>query len=182
MVIRLDDISPNTDPAKLDDLLSIIKNFLPDADIWLGVTFFAKFASNGAVYPELPLKDKSMDFFFNVNRFMRLADREFNGKLCSHGLWHFDHTKSMALAEASIITSCRLLESDTFIPPFNKWDYMTERFCSENGINLVKSQEDGWLSFEFNEFDPEKQLWYLHPWRWTPNMLREYFSKSMVGK
>lgn len=180
MVIRVDDVSPNTDQSRLDELVSVIRNLLPDADFLIGVTFFGKYSPNGAIYPDLPLKEKPMRYFFDVNRFVH--NREFPGKICSHGLWHFDHQAAeLGLAEASIVTSCKLLMTDTFIPPFNRWDFLTEKICKENGITLIKSQEEGWRSFECNEFDPSHQNWYFHPWRWTPETLRTYLTKKMVA-
>ena len=66
----------------------------------------------------------------------------------------------------SIITSCSLAQGKTFIPPFNKWDKNTESICEEFGIELIKF-EDGWLCMEYNSFDPEQELWYLHSREFT---------------
>ena len=66
----------------------------------------------------------------------------------------------------SIITSCALAKSSIFVPPFNKWDKNTEEICEENKIELVKF-EDGWLCCEYNKYDSNHNLWYLHAREFT---------------
>lgn len=181
MIIRMDDVSANTDSTKLDDLCSTIMNFIPDAHIWLGVTFFCKFDPKGAVYPQLPLKGKPLDFFFDVDR--TAHGRELWHKVVSHGLWHLDHAKiSSDLQEASILTSCNLLRADTFVPPFNSYNEETEQICRRHGIRLIRSEIEGFKSFEWNQFDKMHERWYLHPWRWDSGSMREYLSKELAVK
>ena len=61
----------------------------------------------------------------------------------------------------SIFVSCSLSQSMIFVPPFNKWNQDTEDICKEQGITLIKF-EDGWLCMEYNDFDPNHDLWYVH--------------------
>jgi hypothetical protein len=80
----------------------------------------------------------------------------------SHGLIHVDHRLLDEHAqEMSVIVSCSIAKSKIFVPPFNKWNKLTEKICFENGIELVKF-EDGWKCIEYNSFDPDQKLWYIH--------------------
>lgn len=180
MIFRNDDVNRNTDMDKLNAIYRIIRNYFPAAEILTAVSIFSKYSKSEAVYPSLPLKGKPLDYFLNVDQVVRAIHTGCDSKVVSHGLWHFDHTSvDQELAKASIITSCRLLYTDIFVPPFNKWDNHVERICAEAGIQLIKSNEDGWRSIEFNPvFDPRIKNWYLHSWRWTPESLAEYFEKS----
>jgi hypothetical protein len=144
---------------------------------------FSKTSPNYAqsVYPDLPLKDKTLDYFFYVDKAKSeesLSEYDFdNMTIASHGLWHFDHTKvGNELKRASIITSCQLLSTDVFVPPFNRWDEEMARICSENGITMIRSEQEGWKSFEHNKFDESHKFWYFHSWRWTPETLKGYLN------
>lgn len=177
MIFRNDDVSSNT--VDLKQVYDIINSKYPSCEILSATSVFSKDAMNGSVYPDLPLKDKSLDYFFNVDRVKScpsFIENDFpNVKVISHGLWHFDHTVvDTQLKKASIISSCRLLNTDTFVPPFNKWDDEMELICASNGIKIIKSDFDGWKSFEHNPFDPNHELWYFHSWRWDAQRLKEY--------
>jgi hypothetical protein len=66
----------------------------------------------------------------------------------------------------SILTSCSIVDTKIFVPPFNAFNETTEEICRDNGITLVKP--DGWKSIEHNDIDREHEKWYCHAWRWTP--------------
>lgn len=173
VIIRNDDISANTDLSRLDEIHAVIKSVIPEIEIWACVNLFAKYCPEGAVYPDLPLKDKPQSYFYDVDRITYLRDMDVT--IVSHGLWHLDHSQAcQSLQEASIITSCRILGTNIFVPPFNRFSDVTERVCSDNNILLIKSDSEGWKSFEFNEFNPEHKKWYFHSWRWKPKQLKEY--------
>lgn len=177
MIIRNDDVNANT--VDLKQTYDIINSKFPDCIIYSCTSVLAKYSISGAIYPKLPLKDQPLDYFFDVDRVKSDAwfvEKDFpNVKVISHGLWHFDHTKvESQLKKASIISSCRLLYTDTFVPPFNKWDNEMESICLDNGITMIKSNESGWKSFEHNKFDPSHELWYFHSWRWKHQELKDY--------
>jgi len=95
--------------------------------------------------------------------------------LAGHGLWHVDHRLlHYSVQEASILTSCALINSVMFIPPFNKYDNGTQLICDEHGIDLVKF-EDGWKSMEFNRYDNEHDKYYLHAREWTMEKIIDWF-------
>jgi hypothetical protein len=84
--------------------------------------------------------------------------------VASHGLIHLDHSRvGYDAQEMNILTSCNLLKTNMFIPPFNRYNEDTVKICEKNGIELLVG---GWKSLKFNEYDPEHEKWYLHPWEW----------------
>lgn len=174
MIIRNDDISSNT---KFDGLMEIYQSILslyPNCELWSCVTQFSKSTELGSVYPGLPLKDKPFDYFLDVDEYTGSPYAELS-KVVSHGLWHMDHTKiDSQLKKASIVSSCRLLKTDIFVPPFNRFDDEMDSICQYFGIQLVKSDYEGWRSFEHNKFDPTHELWYFHSWRWDSKTLKDY--------
>lgn len=170
IIFRNDDVSPNTDLASLEEMYLGIFSMFPDAEIWSCVTIFAKHNESGSVYPNPPFKNQPRGFFYDVDQLS--AAFQFPGsKVVSHGLWHIDHSKaSYELQEASILTSCKLLDTKIFVPPFNAWNPDTDLICARNDIQLIK-YEEGWKSLEHNQFDSDHSLWYLHSWRYTPESL-----------
>lgn len=177
MIIRNDDVNANSNFREMDAMYGLLRSVIsPTPEIWSCVNMFSKQNEKGAVHPGIPLKEQPLPYFFEVDQRINLNDiAQFDsGIIVSHGLWHFDHTDaSMDLQEASIVTSCQLLFTNVFVPPFNKWDARMEHICIERGIRLVKPSE-GWKSFEHNKFDVTHPLWYFHSWKWTPDKLREY--------
>lgn len=181
LIFRNDDVSENTNFKQLYELYSVIESFAPMSEIWSCVTVLSHSAPSGAVYPSLPLKTKPFEYFLDVNQAIA-NPHMIPAKVVSHGLWHFDHTKiERELMAASIVSSCKLLYTDTFVPPFNKWSEAMSDVCRYHGIRLVKSNEEGWKSFEFNEFDPSHELWYFHSWKWTPEKLRDYLAHGYAN-
>lgn len=173
-VFRNDDVNANTNMAQLAELYAVLREFDPSAEIWSCVTVLSKTSQLGSVYPSLPLKLKPFHYFLEVDDALVPHDLNLLSRVVSHGLWHLDHSKiEPQLQEASIVSSCRLLKTDIFVPPFNNWNGYTEMVCERHGIQLVK-YEEGWKSFEHNEYDPSHDLWYFHSWKWTPERLRSY--------
>ena len=83
-------------------------------------------------------------------------------QVISHGLVHADHRlMSKGAQELSILTSTSLLNTNTFLPPFNHWNEDTEAICKKHNINLIKF-EDGWRSLEHEQFNRLRTKWYLH--------------------
>lgn len=180
MIVRFDDISPNTNIYKMNYLIKVLEDAIPDLEIWLAVNMFSKSSTVNSVYPDVPFKDKPKDYFYNVDR--TFLPHIFNRKLVSHGLIHCDHSRiGIDAQEMSIVSSCKYLETDVFVPPFNRWNEATELVCKENGIKLQKIS-DGWLSMEHNDFNPKHDKWYLHPWKWTPEELGDYLASKKLGQ
>ena len=188
MIIRIDDVSPSTDMAELEDLVLEIQKSLRPEKIMMAVNILGKDNGEGSVYPKTPFKDREANFFYNIDSMLDIdtIPEASNIQLVSHGLLHLDHSKMpKATQEMSILSSCSYLDSRVFVPPFNRYTHITEAICVENRITLIKPQE-GWRSLDYHalkvgDFDPSHDLWYLHPWRWTVELFREKVSGKVSG-
>lgn len=165
IIFRDDDINYNTNFYKLYYLYQLISEVFPSSEIWACVTLFSRQNGRGSVYDEIPFKNKPVPWFYDVDRILERFHILHKVKICSHGLFHVDHSKLHKEAqEMSIISSCRFLKTSVFVPPFNRFNDDTISVCRENGIELI--QKDGWRNFEYADFDPSHPKWYFHSWRW----------------
>jgi hypothetical protein len=99
------------------------------------------------------------------------------GKICSHGLLHIDHKGlPFEMQEMSIVTSCSLLKTDIFVPPFSEYDDNTIKVCKKHGIQLIL--RDLWQPLDYKDFNPAHDLWYFHSWRYTVSSLKEKFAHA----
>ncbi len=175
MIFRNDDVCANTDINDLHDSFYLpLHDKYPDAKIYSCVTLFSKKSESGSVYPDVPFKDKPLEYFLSVDRFLGRYMAPDYVTTVSHGAWHFDHSALSKEAQyCSIISSCAILKTRIFCPPFNRWSSDTEAICNDNGIQLLK-MEDGWKSLEHNKFDKNHGLFYFHSWRWKSKEFMEY--------
>lgn len=170
VIFRNDDINPSTDFNNVKKQYNVIRELVPDVEIWQGVTLFGKENKKGSVYADTPFKDKPTDWFFDIDNYYSHKSCNLSDKQCSHGLFHADHTRMSRDAQAmSIIGSCKILKSDTFLPPFNRYNGETKLICKENGIHMIT--KTGWKNLIFNDFDPNHKLWYWHSWEWSAKAL-----------
>jgi hypothetical protein len=172
LIIRNDDVSMASNTWDILEMYNKIKGKYPEAKIWTAVTVFSK-GREGSLYDEIPLKDRSLGFFYDVDSAWRYK-RGFGDKIVSHGLLHVDHTQIEKTAvEMSIVTSCNFLETDTFVPPFGKVNDTVREICHHYGIKIAPLYpDDEWLSIEHNKFDPTHEKWYFHSWRYTPKSFK----------
>lgn len=166
VIIRIDDISPNTNFTELRKQVGLIhdKGF----KVIAGVTLFAKDSDDGAVYPNNPFKERPNTYFWSVDKYINMQDVYDCGigvnEIASHGLFHADHSRlSHDAQEESILSSCNLLKTYKFIAPFNRVNEDTWKVLSDNGIGLVNGEQ--WRSLEDVVFDDTHDFWYYHPWR-----------------
>lgn len=121
-------------------------------------------AENGRVFrKQLSAQSSLLPFYYSMNQ--TFIPKSIEGViLASHGLVHCDHRLlNYQAQELSILTSCGLVRTNYFVPPFNKWNEDTEAICREHGIKLQKF-EDGWRSCEHEVFDEYSRIgYYLHP-------------------
>jgi len=174
IIFRNDDISPNTDFDQVHEIYSLIKSKVPDCQIWSCVNLFSMYSMDGALYPDLPLSPKPMSYFYNVDQ---VWNRSIDGleKIVSHGILHNDHTKfGRDAKELSILTSCKFLKTNIFVPPFSRYDADMDTICKNNDIHMSK-REDGWKSLESEPFNSKHNLWFFHSWRFTPETFKEVF-------
>jgi hypothetical protein len=116
------------------------------------------------VFPQILSAYSDHTVFFAADKCCALKREDFPQyvSVASHGLVHVDHRLlSYDAQELSIVSSCALTGSHTFVPPFNKWNNHTEDVCNKHNIDLIKF-EDGWRCIEYEPFALGQQLWYIH--------------------
>lgn len=172
MIFRNDDINPSTDLDTLYEMYEVIGRLFPSSMIISCVTLFGIWNDKQAVYPDLPLKNKPTEWFYNVNRVLHKHSHVI-GDIASHGLFHVKHsTLSRDAQEMSILGSCNFLNTKKFVAPFNDYNANTVDICKGNGIELLTKEYD-WKSLEFNKFNPDHKFWYFHSWRYTKKQLMD---------
>lgn len=167
--VRIDDINPNTDQAKLKAMLAILRARWPSCRLLLGVSPLAHVVGQEdleQVHPKILNAHSDYRLLYAATRMWlpsptEYADIDPAPEFASHGLVHVDHRLLCKEAqELSIILSCSLSRSDVFIPPFNKWNTDTEDICRRQQVELVKF-EDGWRHIGYTD-DLELPLLYFH--------------------
>lgn len=184
MIVRIDDVNANTDFRDFYQQLDILQPIFDE--IILGVNLFSKSSSNGAIYPELPLRNHPQEYFYDVDRILYIETIESLLKIpkvsiVSHGLIHGMHSQmSKDAIQMSILTSCSMLKTKRFIPPFNEINETVKQVCESNGIEIIGNDERRlWHSLESEAFDPKYKFWYYHPWRINSE---ELFNSMMAVK
>jgi len=185
---RFDDICLNTDMKLVNDMCEFILEAVKNSKIILCLSplvhdmSYEEGKHKQRIFPAILNAHSDYRLFFNVDHagfpLPDLNSLKLNKNiiLASHALVHVDHrllTKSQQ--EMSILISCSLAKSKTFVPPFNKWNKDTELVCEENGIQLIKF-EDGWLSMEHNQYNTEHDKWYLHSREFILEGFKGWFS------
>ena len=172
LTFRFDDVCLNTNLGLLMEMTEHLYKIFPDCEVIYGISpmvhdmYTGDEVANQRVFPEVLNAMSDYRNFYKVdNTYIPVLPMKVTK--AGHGLVHVDHRLLCKGAqELSIIASCSLAKAKKFIPPFNKWNKDTEAVCKENGIELIKF-EDGWLSMEYNNFNSDHKLWYLHSREWT---------------
>lgn len=169
-IFRCDDVSINTNYVELMEIYSILLDSGLDFEFWSVVSPIVKKNEEGSVYPNAPFKDRDRNFFYDAD--VCFVPFDLPGRIVSHGILHFDHRGLQYDAqEMSIVTSCNILKTNIFVPPFNRYDQVTENVCRINNIDLVK-YEEGWLNLDNQPFNMAHKLWYFHPWKTKPDLFQ----------
>lgn len=184
LIFRNDDVNPNTDLDELINMYRLMQDKHPDCEILSGVTILAKESCQQSVYPNPPFKHKPMDWFYNISTAVDMygiIQLSNFGPIASHGLIHFDHSKAnIECQKMSIVSSCRMLHTKKFIPPFNRFNDDTMDICTEYGIELVCGPE--WKSMDYQKFTEDHDKWYFHSWRYTNESMEEKLVNDNVGR
>jgi len=114
-VFRNDDVNPSTNYGELAKLYSAIKSVYPDATIISCITLFSKYNSLGAVYGQVPFKNKMFPFFYDADKFMLEYDYIVKENIASHGLYHVNHSKLSRDAQENMSHSIRTIGTGIFI-------------------------------------------------------------------
>lgn len=177
MIIRVDDVSPNTDIHDLNHACHYLKNEL-NAEIWYCVNMFSK-KTPGSVYPHLPMRGRGLNYFCDVDKVFE--DRNFPDfvKVVSHGLIHAEHGELDKQTQyLSIMTSCNFLNTKIFVPPFMSYDSNTKEICDMNNVQLIDGKE--WHSMEMEKLNTSHKLWYFHHWRMDFKKVKDWVDASKV--
>lgn len=184
MIFRNDDVCVNTNYLEMQEIYGVIKDYFPLAEIMTCASIYARrckdFYKNGALYPDLPLKDKSNEYLYTVDAHV-INDGRLTNTVASHGLFHVKHGEiSEEAQKMSIIGSCSYLRTNKFVAPFNSYNYITEKICNDNNIELITKKYD-WKSLEHNEFDSNHKYWYFHCWRFTADKFRKKLNENCAN-
>ena len=185
---RVDDVSLNTDSKKLLSISDKIFKRFPDSKLLLGVSPLVNDMTNYSdkrserIFPEIFNAHSDHRIFFNVQKcgipeIIQKLGQMYGSKieLAGHGLVHVDHRLlSKDVQELSILSSCNLIGTRIYIPPFNKWNKSTEEICSEHSIKLIKF-EDGWKHLKYESVTDNFGNYYFH----THDFELEEFQKAI---
>lgn len=167
-IFRFDDVCINADMSHVEKMTNFLfKNFPNCEIIWAisplvhDMSLESNSVSKQRIFPKILNAHSDFKVYYKVDK-AGLPDFNPNVTIAGHALIHVDHRLlDRSAQEMSILISCSLCKSKVFVPPFNKWNKDTEEICKENDIKLIKF-EDGWKSIEYNKYDPNHNLWYLH--------------------
>jgi len=191
-IFRFDDICANTDIENLVDLVYCIQEHTSSFGILFGISPLSFWpttlgddkVSTQRVFPKVlnAFSDPSLYYAVDQYWFEKLPIGFLENMTfliyAAHGLVHVDHRLlSYDAQEMSIVTSCSLIHTKHFIPPFNKWNQDTIDICDKHKYRLYKF-EDGWRGVEYNTYDVNTPLWYLHPGNFTPEKLAKWFASG----
>jgi hypothetical protein len=179
-IFRFDDICINSDLQHANNIAFQILEKHPGAEVLYCISPCVSDMSNSEdaitsqrIFPKIYNAYSDHRIFYKLDK-IGIPEIPDCITPASHGLVHVDHRLlEFAAQEMSILVSCSLAKSKIFVPPFNKWDQNTESICREHDIELVKF-EDGWLCCEYNEYNPEHNLWYLHHREFTTEQFKKW--------
>lgn len=178
LIFRVDDVSPNTDMADLNESAKFLYETF-GGKIWYCVNLFSRESEYGSVYPNLPMRGRGFEYFCDVDRLLDSSDIPGFVDVVSHGLLHAEHGEMDRQAQyLSIMTSCNYLNTRIFVPPFMSYNRVTSEICSDNGIELIDG--NGWKSMETEPCDLFSKLWYFHPWRMNYSRIKEWVNACKV--
>jgi hypothetical protein len=186
---RIDDISINTNTVKLNSIVSAIFARFPESVVLLGISpvVFSSEQSNERVYPKILNAISEESEFFKADScglpdLTSLRTKYSGLTFAGHGIPHIDHRLlSLQAQEMSIVTSCSLANSSTFIPPFNKWNKDTEQVCKKHNIHLVKF-EDGWRHTVYTRPTPKFTKYYFHTFDYSQLVQLEKWLDELKGQ
>lgn len=173
MIFRIDDVSVNTDLVKLKKIVSTVRKVVPDAAFLFAISPMVHDVSEERAgdferaFPRVLSAISDHRVMFKVSR-LGVPDlagiTTSNWSVASHGLVHVDHRlMGREAQELSIVTSCALVGTFSFVPPFNKYNKDTISVCDEHNISLVRF-EDGWEHVLYNDFNNRDYdaKYYMH--------------------
>lgn len=175
-VFRFDDVCGLTDMAVLMEQATVLNERLGDKAEMIAACspLFRRCNEGERIYPRKWNAMSDYRIFYEMDgTCIPKIDRNVF-KVASHGLWHVDHRLlSRDVQEASILTSCYMMNAEMFVPPFNKYNEDTYDICIKNEIDLVRF-EDGWRCMEYEDWSEDHGLWYLHGRDWSAEQVERW--------
>lgn len=178
-VFRFDDVSANTDMGVLGQITHYLIDKFPGCKFIYCISPICHELQDGRVFPQVFNALADYRKHYSADKIgVPYFGNCIPGHMAGHGLIHVNHQLlDYQAQEMSILVSCSLANNaKIFLPPWNKWNEITEMICEENGIELIKF-ESGWRSLEHTYFDPSHNLWYMHPYAWTMDKLKKWFGE-----
>jgi len=188
---RVDDISLNTDALKLAAMIAFLQDYFgPEwVEVELAVSPAVFDMSNyeglekERAFPATLNREADFRKFYRVEKVgVPEFIWEYRSKgpfftISAHGMVHVDHRLLSGKAqELSIVTSCALTKSDSFVPPFHKWNEKTEAACQRNRIHLEKLESVNTSHLLYHKFDPNTYHYYFHTHDFTYEQFVQRFS------
>jgi hypothetical protein len=169
MIFRIDDINANSDIEKIVEMEEMILSRFPRAGIINCITILSGESDNGSAYQEIKPWDADLP---KAGKMFNLEwTKLLKGEIASHGLWHIQHGKAgKELQEYSIRTSCEILETRYFCPPFIDINKDTVDICLKSGITIIGTEKK-WINIERNEIGSNDMLLF-HPWKMSIEELK----------
>lgn len=159
---RIDDVSINTNPVRLSEMVGILRSTYAGCSIVMAVSPCVFKSNDERVFPSILHREPDFRMFYKSNalgipyEMTTMADI-----VAAHGMAHVDHRLlDKAAQEMSIVMSCSLAGSKIFVPPFHKYDSDTIAVCEEFGIELARLH-DGMSHLKFNRVG-DCDYYYFH--------------------
>jgi hypothetical protein len=165
-MFRIDDVSINADLATLRMKVNVLVEFAP---VMLSISplVFSTQKTHQRVFPTRNTALSALHPFYLVDGAGIPDVFDWPVSTAGHGLTHVDHRLlSYDAQEMSIVASCSLARSRTFVPPYNHWNHDTETICAKHEIALLKFEE-GWRHMLYNPWEDTGHLYYMHPFDMT---------------
>jgi hypothetical protein len=166
LIFRNDDVNPSSNFKQIKEIYHIILNKFPNAEIYSCINIFGQKNIIGSVYSKTNISMEKRNFY-NVDCIFDFNQLPYLYNIVSHGLLHFNHRLvTYDTQKFSILTSCSLLKTNIFIPPFWEWNDKTEKICTLNGINLWT--KENWINIDRETITPNSNYYCFHSWKFTP--------------
>lgn len=166
-IFRFDDVCVNCNMETVNLMTDYILKNVPESDVIWGISPLVHDMKGETGKHQERVYPKIFNALSDIKVFLKpqiagVPQLRNDIVTAGHGLIHIDHRLlTPEQQEMSILISCSLANASVFIPPFNKWNVHTELICTENNIKLIKF-ENGWKCMEYNKYNPEHALWYIH--------------------
>jgi hypothetical protein len=185
---RFDDISINTDIEKLRRMCAFLRKKVRDVRIIMAVSPAVYDMSESEnkndrerVFPAMLHTKSDFTVFYKMQKvgIPEIVKEWPDIEYASHGMAHVDHRLlSRGAQELSIVMSSALVRTNTFVPPFHKWNEKTVDICNKHKIRLITMEEADWRHLKYHPFDARQTRYYLHTHDLTYDEFSHKFSSA----